>query len=84
MDVLVTTAGIVDNVEAENYDFPRWRKMLDVNLDGTRLLARDARIHMLAQQIRGSIVLIAPRQPRFASDRRNRLRTILQKEQCQF
>lgn len=34
VDVLVTAAGIVDNVEAENYDFPRWRKMMDINVDG--------------------------------------------------
>jgi sorbose reductase len=59
VDVLVTAAGIVDNVEAENYDYPRWRKMLDINLDGTWLFAREAGKHMLAQQIKGSIVLIA-------------------------
>lgn len=59
VDVLVTAAGIVDNVEAENYDFPRWRKMLDINLDGTWLFAREAGKHMLAQQIKGSIILIA-------------------------
>jgi sorbose reductase len=59
VDVLVTAAGIVDNVAAENYDFPRWRKMLDINLDGTWLFAREAGKHMLAQQIRGSIILIA-------------------------
>jgi NAD(P)-dependent dehydrogenase (short-subunit alcohol dehydrogenase family) len=33
LDVLVTAAGIVDNVEAENYDFSRWRKMMDINVD---------------------------------------------------
>jgi NAD(P)-dependent dehydrogenase (short-subunit alcohol dehydrogenase family) len=59
VDVLVTAAGIVDNVEAENYDFPRWRKMLDINLDGTWLFAREAGKHMLKEQIRGSIILIA-------------------------
>jgi NAD(P)-dependent dehydrogenase (short-subunit alcohol dehydrogenase family) len=59
VDVLVTAAGIVDNVGAENYDYPRWRKMLDVNLDGTWLFAREAGKHMLAEQIKGSIILIA-------------------------
>ena len=59
VDVLVTAAGIVDNVAAEDYDFPRWRKMLDINLDGTWLFAREAGKHMLAEQIRGSIILIA-------------------------
>lgn len=59
VDVLVTAAGIVDNVEAENYEFDRWRKMMDINVDGSWLFAREAGRHMLAQQIRGSIILIA-------------------------
>jgi NAD(P)-dependent dehydrogenase (short-subunit alcohol dehydrogenase family) len=33
VDVLVTAAGIVDNVEAENYEFVRWKKMLDINIE---------------------------------------------------
>jgi sorbose reductase len=33
--------------------------MLDINLDGTWLFAREAGKHMLSQQIRGSIILIA-------------------------
>ncbi|EHY54671.1 D-arabinitol 2-dehydrogenase [ribulose-forming] [Exophiala dermatitidis] len=59
VDVLVTAAGIVDNVEAENYDYARWRKMLDVNLDGTFLFAREAGQHMLKYNIQGSIILVA-------------------------
>lgn len=42
VDVLVTAAGMVDNVEAEHYDFPRWRKMMDINVDGSWLFAREA------------------------------------------
>jgi NAD(P)-dependent dehydrogenase (short-subunit alcohol dehydrogenase family) len=56
---VVTAAGIVDNVEAENYEFPRWKKMLDINLDGTWLFAREAGKHMLENRIKGSIILIA-------------------------
>ncbi|KAL9108708.1 MAG: hypothetical protein Q9227_006504 [Pyrenula ochraceoflavens] len=56
---LVTAAGIVDNVEAENYEFARWRKMMDINVDGSWLFAREAGSHMLRSQIRGSIILIA-------------------------
>ena len=59
VDVLVTAAGIVDNVAAENYDFPRWRKMMDINVDGTWLFAREAGRHMIQHQIRGSVILIA-------------------------
>jgi NAD(P)-dependent dehydrogenase (short-subunit alcohol dehydrogenase family) len=59
VDVLVTAAGIVDNVEAENYDFTRWRKMMDINVDGTWLFAREAGKHMIQNQIKGSIILVA-------------------------
>ena len=59
VDVLVTAAGIVDNVEAENYEFTRWRKMMDINVDGTWLFAREAGRHMLQHKIKGSIILIA-------------------------
>lgn len=59
VDVLVTAAGIVDNVEAENYDFARWRQMMDINVDGTWLFAREAGKHMIQSQVKGSIVLVA-------------------------
>ncbi|KEF58068.1 uncharacterized protein A1O9_05991 [Exophiala aquamarina CBS 119918] len=59
VDVLVTAAGIVDNVEAENYEFARWRKMMDVNVDGSWMFAREAGKHMLQHNIQGSIILIA-------------------------
>ena len=59
VDVLVTAAGIVDNVAAEEYDFARWRRMMDINLDGSFLFAKETGRHMLSQNIRGSIILIA-------------------------
>ncbi|KAL1973813.1 hypothetical protein VTN31DRAFT_5373 [Thermomyces dupontii] len=58
IDVLVTAAGIVDNVAAEDYSYARWRKMMDVNLDGTFLCAREAGRHMLQRGIKGSIILV--------------------------
>lgn len=58
IDVLVTAAGIVDNVAAEDYSYARWRKMMDVNLDGTFLCAREAGKHMLQRGIKGSIILV--------------------------
>jgi sorbose reductase len=58
VDCLVTAAGIVDNVEAEKYEYPRWKKMIDINLDGTFLFAREAGRHMLEQKIKGSIILV--------------------------
>ena len=59
VDVLVTAAGVVDNVAAEDYEFPRWRRMMDVNLDGSWLFAHEAGKHMLQHNVRGSIILIA-------------------------
>lgn len=59
VDVLVTAAGIVDNVEAENYEYARWRKMMDINVDGSWMFAREAGKHMLQHNIQGSIILIA-------------------------
>ncbi|ETN45528.1 uncharacterized protein HMPREF1541_09360 [Cyphellophora europaea CBS 101466] len=60
IDVLVTAAGMVDNVEAENYDYARWRRMLDINLDGTFMTAREVGKHMIARGVRGcSIILVA-------------------------
>jgi sorbose reductase len=58
IDVLVTAAGIVDNVAAEEYGFERWKMMLDVNLNGTFLCAREAGRHMLREGKGGSIVLV--------------------------
>lgn len=49
IDVLVTAAGIVDNVEAEKYEFERWKKMVDVNLHGSWLVAREGGKYMIRQ-----------------------------------
>ena len=58
IDVLVTAAGIVDNVAAEEYGYERWKKMLDVNLNGTFLCAREAGRSMLERGKGGSVVLV--------------------------
>lgn len=59
IDVLVTAAGIVDNAPAEEYSYERWRKMLDINLDGTFLCAREVGKHMIEKNVKGgSIVLV--------------------------
>ncbi|ETI28572.1 hypothetical protein G647_01022 [Cladophialophora carrionii CBS 160.54] len=60
VDVLVTAAGIVDNVEAENYEYARWRKMLDINIEqGHFVLAEEGREMLTWHNIQGSIILIA-------------------------
>ena len=58
IDVLVTAAGIVDNVAAEEYALPRWKKMIDVNLHGTWLAAKEAGRYMLEAGGGGSIILV--------------------------
>lgn len=59
VDVLVTAAGIGHIIAAEDHGFSRWRRTMDVNLDGSFLFAREAGRHMLANKIKGSIILIA-------------------------
>ncbi|EED18617.1 short-chain dehydrogenase, putative [Talaromyces stipitatus ATCC 10500] len=58
IDVLVTAAGIVDNVPAEDYSYAKWRKLMDVNLDGSFLCAREVGRHMIQQKNGGSIILV--------------------------
>jgi len=59
VDVVVTAAGIVDNVEAEKYAFDRWKKMIDINLNGSFLFAREAGKYWLDQKIKGNLILVS-------------------------
>jgi NAD(P)-dependent dehydrogenase (short-subunit alcohol dehydrogenase family) len=59
VDVVVTAAGIVDNVEAENYAFDRWQKMMNINLNGSFLFAREAGKYWLANQMKGNLILVS-------------------------
>lgn len=58
IDILVNNAGICINVPAEESDDDSWRRVLDVNLDGTYWCSREVGRTMLAAG-RGSIVNIA-------------------------
>lgn len=59
VDVLVTAAGICEHAEAENYEYQRWRRIMDVNVNGTWLFAQEAGRHMIDTRVAGSIILIA-------------------------
>ncbi|KAM3071754.1 hypothetical protein ACMFMG_009620 [Clarireedia jacksonii] len=59
VDVVVTAAGIVANYEAENYPLDRWKHMMDVNLNGTFLFAREAGKYWIEQKAKGSLILIS-------------------------
>lgn len=59
VDVVVTAAGIVENFEAENYEYDGWKKMLDVNLNGSWLWAREAGKYWLKDGVKGSMICVS-------------------------
>lgn len=59
VDVVVTAAGIVDNVEAEKYAYDRWKKMIDINLNGSFLFAREAGKYWIDNKMKGNLILIS-------------------------
>lgn len=58
VDVVVTAAGIVENFEAENYIYDRWKRMLDVNLNGSFLFAREAGRYWIENEMKGNLILV--------------------------
>ncbi|KAM0748173.1 putative d-arabinitol 2-dehydrogenase [Meredithblackwellia eburnea MCA 4105] len=58
IDVLVTAAGIVENFDAISYPTPRLQLLMNINVNGTYFCAREAAKLMLADETKGSIVLI--------------------------
>ena len=59
IDVVVTAAGIVENFEAENYAYDRWKKMMDINLNGSFLFAREAGKYWINNEMRGNLILVS-------------------------
>lgn len=59
VDVMCTNAGITGGEAAETYDFGNWKKMMDVNVMGSFLFAREAGAHMIERGIKGSIVMVS-------------------------
>ena len=58
IDILVGAAGIVDNIPAEEYPASRWRKVMDVNVNGLFFTAQAAARGMIERRS-GNIILIA-------------------------
>lgn len=58
IDVLVTAAGIVENFRAEEYVYERWRNMIDVNLNGSFLFAREAGKYWIEKEVKGNLILV--------------------------
>ncbi|KAH7381768.1 short-chain dehydrogenase/reductase-like protein SDR [Cadophora sp. MPI-SDFR-AT-0126] len=59
VDVVVTAAGIVDNVEGEHYAFDRWQKMFDINVNGSFLFAREAGRYWIEEKKKGNVILVS-------------------------
>ncbi|GMW00313.1 MAG: 3-ketoacyl-ACP reductase [Candidatus Hydrogenedentota bacterium] len=58
LDVFVSNAGILISGESIDFDAAKWRKVIDVNLTGYFLCAREAARLMLANGAKGSIIQI--------------------------
>jgi len=59
-DVLINSAGIADsNIKAEEYDHNMFRRLIDINLTGSFLMAQTVGKAMIAAGKPGSIVLVA-------------------------
>lgn len=60
IDTLISAAGIADsNIKAENYDVEKFRRLLDINVTGSFLLAQSVARQMIHDKTGGSIVFIA-------------------------
>lgn len=57
--VLVTNAGITGGSPTEDYPFEDWGKMLEVNINGTILFAREAGKYMIEQGTKGAIIMVS-------------------------
>ncbi|KAK5005767.1 hypothetical protein LTR28_007306 [Elasticomyces elasticus] len=60
IDVLINAAGIADsNIKAETYDHEMFRRLLDINVTGSFLVAQAVGKHMIKLKTGGSIIFIA-------------------------
>ena len=58
LDVLVNNAGITWGAPAEDYPLEKWRQILDVNLTGSFIAAKEA-AHIMKERGGGSIINLA-------------------------
>lgn len=59
IDIVVNSAGVADLVHAEEYPAEKFRRVIDINLNGSFLVTQAAARHMIAQGTGGSVVFIA-------------------------
>lgn len=59
IDIVVNSAGVADLVHAEEYPLDKFRRVVDINLNGSYIVTAAAARHMIAAGNGGSIVFIA-------------------------
>lgn len=59
VDIVVTNAGITGGEPAEDYPLDKWKQMLDVNVTGTFLFAREAGKYWLKNKSKGNILMVS-------------------------
>ncbi|PWW74839.1 NAD(P)-binding protein [Tuber magnatum] len=60
IDVLLCSAGIADsNMPAETYSMARFRRLMDINVNGLMKCSQEAGKQMIKQRTGGSIILVA-------------------------
>ncbi len=59
IDILVNSAGVADLVHAEEYPVDKFRRVIDINLNGSFLVAQAIGREMIEQGTGGSLVFIA-------------------------
>ncbi|KAK9246757.1 hypothetical protein V1506DRAFT_534229 [Lipomyces tetrasporus] len=58
IDILVLSAGVADIVHAEDYSPAKFRRVIDINLNGSFVCAQAAGKHMIAAGRGGSVIFV--------------------------
>lgn len=59
IDILINSAGIADLVHAEEYPPEKFKRVIDINLNGSFIIAQACARHMISQGKGGSMIFIA-------------------------
>ncbi|KAA1080692.1 hypothetical protein PGT21_017322 [Puccinia graminis f. sp. tritici] len=58
VDILLCSAGVSDNIAAEDYPADRFKRVIDINLNGVFFCAQSCAKHMISSGRGGSIIFI--------------------------
>ncbi|KAH8922251.1 NAD(P)-binding protein [Atractiella rhizophila] len=58
IDVLICSAGVADNISAEDYPADRFKRVIDINLNGTFFCAQACAKHMIPSGRGGAMIFI--------------------------